>query len=173
MILGGGRSKKCKNELARALTLLWQKSFESGIIPLSLKQSPVTPIHKGGNKSKSKNYRPVALTSHFIKIFEKILKKRMVNFLESNNLFNPGQHGFRKGRSCLSELLLHYDEILAELTQNKNVDVAYLDFAKAFDKVDFGVLLNKLYKLGIRGKILKWIESFLKERTLKERHIRA
>ena len=107
----------------------------------------------------------MALTSHLIRIFEKILKKRIVNFLESNNLFNPGQHGFRKGRSCLSKLLLHYDEILAELTQKKNVDVAYLDFTKAFDKVNYGGLLNKLYKVGIRGKILNWIESFIKERT--------
>ena len=65
-------------------------------------------------------------------MFEKILKKQIVDFLENNNLFNPGQHGFRKCRSCLSELLAHYDEILAELGKGKNVDVAYLDFSKAF-----------------------------------------
>ena len=62
-------------------------------------------------------------------------------------------------------MLAHYDEILAHLAEGKNVDVAYLDFAKAFDKVDFGVLLNKLSRIGIRGKTLAWIKSFLQGRT--------
>ena len=60
----------------------------------------------------------------------------MVQFLEENSLFNSGQHGFRKGRSCLSELPAHFDEILDGLNSGANVDVVYLDFAKAFDKVD-------------------------------------
>ena len=55
----------------------------------------------------------------------------MVQFLEENSLFNSGQHGFRKGRSCLSELLAHFDEILDGLNSGANVDVVYLDFAKA------------------------------------------
>ena len=107
----------------------------------------------------------MALTSHLIKVFEKVIRNHLVYFLESNNLFNPSQHGFRKGRSCLSELLCHMEEILHELSQGKNVDVVYLDYAKAFDKVDFNVLLKKLKHTGIQGKLLQWIESFITGRS--------
>ena len=57
---------------------------------------------------------------------------------------NPKQHGFRFGRSCLSQLLEHLNKILEELEKSNNVDVIYLGFVKALDKVDHGILLNKL-----------------------------
>ena len=59
---------------------------------------------------------------------------------------NPKHHGFRSGRSCLSQLLEHHNKTLEELEKSNNVDVIYLDFAKPFDKVDHGILLNKLKK---------------------------
>ena len=74
---------------------------------------------------------------------------------------NPKQHGFRSGRFCLSQLLEHHNKILEELEKLNNVDVIYLDFAKAFDKVDHGILLNELKKIGINGKIGVWIHNFL------------
>jgi ribonuclease P/MRP protein subunit RPP40 len=74
---------------------------------------------------------------------------------------NPGQHGFRAGRSCLSQLITHFDNILKILEENDNVDIIYVDFAKAFDKVDFQVTLRKLKKLGISGKLWTWIHEFL------------
>ena len=154
--------KQCVNELAVPLNMLWSKSFSNGVIPTTLKFSLVTPLHKSESRSFCKNYRPVALTSHIIKIFEKIIRNHLVYFLESNDLFNPSQHGFRKGRSCLSELLCHMDEISHGLSEGKNVDVVYLDYAKAFDKVDFNVLLKKLKHTGIQGKLLQWIESSIK-----------
>ena len=98
-------------------------------------------------------------------MFEKIVCKRIVNFLEENNLFNASQHGFRQGRSCLSQLLKHYDTILSYLERGINIDTIYLDFSKAFDKVDHTILLNKLKKLGITGKLANWIKSFLTNRT--------
>ena len=69
------------------------------------------------------HYRPVALTSHLIELFEKILKKHIVAYMEENNLFNPGQHGVRLGRSCLSKLIAHYDHITRLLDSGQNVDV--------------------------------------------------
>ena len=78
---------------------------------------------------------------------------------------NQGQHGFRRGRSCLSQLLQQYDNLLQELARGNNVDTVFLDFAKAFDKVDHGVLLHKLRNLGITGKIGAWIHSFLTDRS--------
>ena len=156
--------KKCRDALARPLYLLWRASLDSGIIPSALKTSVITPIYKGGDRQQPKNYRPVALTSHLVKFFEKIIRKNIVHFLESRNLLNPNQHGFRTGHSCLSQLVQHYDRILQSMEAGKNVDIIYLDFAKAFDKLDFAITLGKLRQLGISGRVYAWIESFLTNR---------
>ena len=145
--------------------ILWRSCLDAGRVPLLLKKAVITPIYKGKGKSCPANYRPVALTSHLIKIFEKVIRKNVVDYMDELNLFNNSQHGFRQGRSCLSQLLGHYDEILNLLEQGVNVDVAYLDFAKAFDKVDFNIVLGKIKKLGICGQLYSWIESFLTNRT--------
>ena len=157
--------KKCKVPLAAALSTFWNKCMEVGNIPSSLKSSIIPPIHKGGNKSDAANYRPVALTSHMIKIYEKVIRNRLANHLDNNNSLNKNQHGFRKGRSCLTQLLAHHDNIMNLLEQGYNVDVVYLDFAKAFDKVDHNILLHKLKNLGINGKTLRWIQNFLEDRV--------
>ena len=156
--------KECCVELSIPLKILWRKSMEEGKIPANLKRGIVTPIFKGGERSKPKNYRPITLTSHVVKIFEKVIVKNLVNYMESINVFNPGQHGFTKGRSYLAELLEHHHKILAELESNGSVDVVYLDFCKAFDKVDHEALLRKLLSIGVRGKLLDWISSFLLNR---------
>ena len=107
----------------------------------------------------------MALTSHIVKIFEKVLRNHIVAHLEENGLLNPGQHGFRAGRSCLSQLLEHFETVTQTLEDGDNVDVIYLDFSKAFDKVDFLVTLRKLKYLGITGNVGKWIYSFITGRT--------
>lgn len=156
--------KKCKHILSEPLCRIWKHSLKHGIVPPILKMASIVPIHKGGSKGTPKNYRPIALTSHLIKIFEKVLRKYIVSYLEENELLNNSQHGFRSGRSCLSQLIAHMDNILEGLERGDNVDVIYLDFAKAFDKVDIAVTLNKLQSLGISGGVLKWMKSFLVER---------
>ena len=100
-------------------------------------------------------------------MFEKVIRTKIVDFLEENKLFNVSQHGFRAGRSCLSQLLDHYDRILSLLEKGLNVDSVYLDLAKAFDKVDHNIVLHKLSLLGVRGRLLDWIESFLTTRVQK------
>ena len=122
--------KQCKDIIAIPLYRIWRKYLDLGITPSSLKTSNIVPIHKGDSTAQPSNYRPVALTSHLVKIFEKIVRAHIVTYLESNQLLNPSQHGFRSGRSCLSQLIAHYDKILALLEKGVNVDVVYLDFAK-------------------------------------------
>ena len=157
--------KKCKCQLSSALYILWRDCLDCGITPDKLKAAHIIPIFKSGHQGLPSNYRPIALTSHLIKIFEKVLRNGMVKFFDDNNLFNNTQHGFRQSRSCLSQLLDQFEKVLRRLEENVNVDVIYLDFAKAFDKVDHNVLLDKLVMMGIEGKILKWITSFLRDRT--------
>jgi len=157
--------KTCAEELSVPLHLLWRTSLETGIIPSELKKATITPIYKGGPRNAPKNYRPVALTSHIVKVFEKVLVKNLTKHLENQNLMNDNQHGFRANRSCLSQLLSHYECVLNALESNENVDVIYLDFAKAFDKVDHGILMHKLKKVNVSGKVGVWINNFLTNRT--------
>ena len=154
----------CKSQLAYPIWLIWEKSFRTGIIPPDFKKQYITPIFKKGNKTEAANYRPVSITSHLIKTFERVMRNKLVDYLESNNILPNNQHGFRKGRSCLTQLLEHVDTILKHLNSGQDVDVIYLDYSKAFDKVDHRVLLAKLRKYGIRGKVFQWIENFLTDR---------
>ena len=157
--------KTCKHSLSKPLFIMWQDSLNCGIVPAHYKQQLVTPVHKNGSRSLPPNYRPVSLTAHEIKIFERVIHKRMVKFMDENLLLSCRQHGFRKGRSCLTQLLKQYDEILTNLLALNETDVIYLDFAKAFDKVDHEILLKKLTNIGITGKLLDWLESFLSDRN--------
>ena len=157
--------KKCKESLVYPLFMLWRESIDNGYIhPMFLHQL-ITPLYKGkGSRCQAVNYRPISLTSHIIKVFERVIRDKLVSFLEENNIISPNQHGFRKGRSCLSELLSHYEDILENANNGNGTDTVYLDFAKAFDKVDHHLLLKKLEAIGIKGKLLSWLKSFLYNR---------
>ena len=156
--------KKCKNNLSYPILLLWKDSFKNGYIPKQYKKQMITPVHKKDSKAEAANYRPISLTSHIIKIFERIIRNHIVSHLENNNLICCNQHGFRKHRSCLTQLLHHIDVILKNFLNNQDTDVIYLDFAKAFDKVDHEILLKKLFTYGIRGKLLTWLKCYLENR---------
>ena len=156
--------KNCADALKAPLYKLWRDSLDLGQIADIHKKGIITPIYKGESRGNPKNYRPVSLTSHLIKIFEKIVSDKLIEFLEKNDKLNKNQHGFRSGRSCLSQLIEHQNRILEGLENDEEVDVIYLDFAKAFDKVHHGILLQKLQMSGITGKILCWIKNFLSDR---------
>ena len=157
--------KMCKHELSYPLELIFKESLRTGDVPEIFKSAFVFPLHKGGVRSEPANYRPVSLTSHLVKTFERVLKKQLVRYLEFNEEINDNQHGFRNGRSCLTQLLDQYDRILSILEEGKNADAIYLDFSKAFDKVDKGILLRKLKAAGIAGNLGRWILSFLTGRS--------
>ena len=155
---------KTKETIACPLKYLLRKSLDEGIIPDVFKMANITPIHKGGAKTKPERYRPVSLTSHLMKVFERVIKKHILLHLINNNLINEEQHGFVPGRSTQSQLLLHYKDIYEALEEGLRVDTVFLDFAKAFNKVDHEILLRKVDKHGIKGKIGNWIKEFLSNR---------
>ena len=156
--------KNCKFSLAKPLKLFCEKSFNLGIVPNYYKSQQITPIFKKGSKTCASNYRPVALTPHVIKINERAIREKLVKFFEENNILNSNQHGFRKNRSCLTQLLFHIQNIFDQLLTNTSIDSIYIDYAKAFDKVDHGVLINKLKFYGVPNQYLVWINSFLSNR---------
>ncbi len=120
--------KQCKSSLCLPLRLFWSKSFEYSKIPDDYKNQVIIPLHKKGLKTKAENFRPISLTAHVIKLFEKILKKKLVEYLEFNNIFNNNQHGFRKNRSCLTQLLSHINNILNNSLNGNETDCIYIDF---------------------------------------------
>ena len=158
--------KFCKKELSKPIYLMWRKSLDNhDIAPICL-HAVVCPVLKLGSESYlPKSYRPISLTSHLIKIFEKIIRKAIINHLANNNLLPINQHGFLQGRSTLSQLLNQVETITRVLESGHDLDSIYLDFAKAFDKVDHTILCNKLKKLRIGGKVGVWLHTFLSNRT--------
>ena len=157
--------KECKNQIAPALVILWRQSLNSGQIPAELLTQTIIPIYKKENKSMPSNYRPISLTSHLIKTFERVLRNKLINHLETYLLITKNQHGFRPNRSTLTQLLDHIHSILDILEQNENADIIYLDLSKAFDKVNHHILLQKIEQMKITGKIKTWIQTFLTMRT--------
>ena len=156
--------KNCKEAMAKPIHLIWSKSLASGEVSSFYKFSNISPLHKKESKALASNYRPISLTSHIIKVFERVVRKKLVSYLEMNNLICNKQHGFRSGRSCLSQLLHHFDDVLESLTNNADFDSIYLDYAKAFDKVDHKLLIRKLHRYSLNPKIIRWIDSFLSDR---------
>ena len=156
--------KNCKDSLASPIFLLWKDSLASGCVPQSFKNQIITPVYKKSSKSDPANYRPISLTSHVIKIFERLVKQAIVKHICYNNIMCPNQHGFTKHKSCFTQLLAHVEYAILNLLENADTDVIYLDYAKAFDKVDHQILLKKLHCYGIRGKLLAWITSYLSNR---------
>ena len=147
-----------------ALAGVINKSFHQGVFPNELKIARVTPIYKEGQKSEVNNYRPISLLSCFSKIYEKLMHKRLISFLDSNDSLFEMQYGFRPGRSCEHALLSAQNTLLESLNNRQVSLLLLIDFSKAFDMVDHKILLKKLYHYGIRGQALKWFEAYLSNR---------
>ena len=156
--------KECAEELAPILTDLFKKSMDVGEVPELWKEAHIVPIHKSGSKAKMSNFRPVALTSVVSKVCEKILCMTILAFLTNNFLISPQQHGFVKGRSCQTNILVCLERWTEMVDNGNSVDVAYFDYAKAFDKVSHRLLLFKLSRYGIDGKLLAWLCNYLSSR---------
>ena len=151
-------------ELVKPLTNLFNLSLESGTVPQDWRDAIVSPLFKKGSRAKAENYRPVSLTSIVGKLCESIIKDRLVQHLNEHELLRNSQHGFTSGRSCLTNLLDFFESASKELDSGNDVDLVYLDFCKAFDKVPHCRLIKKLHAHGIRGKVLEWIKSWLSGR---------
>ena len=121
-------------------------------------------IHKKGPLQQKGNFRPISLTSVVGKVLESIIKDRRVDHLDVHQLLNTSQHGFRRGRSCITNLLNFYNYVFCECDRSSAVDVVFLNFQKAFDKVPHRRLMKKVRALGIVDNVATWIESWLSGR---------
>jgi hypothetical protein len=154
--------KECSKEISPSLCRLFNKSLATGCVPVEWKQANVLPIHKKNCVEPVTNYRPISLLSIVSKVLERCVFNNIYPFVHA--LINNVQHGFLRNRSCVTQLLGVLHDIGKNLDQNKQVDMLYLDFSKAFDSVDHDILLYKLQKHGINGVLLRWFESYLNDR---------
>ena len=155
--------KDLADDISPAITLLFQSSLNTSIVPQDWKTAHVMSIFKKGERYKASNYRPISLTSITGKLLEHIIVHSIMNFVE-NNIFCREQHGFRRHRSCTSQLLGQVDDITYSRDKGKQVDMLVMDFAKGFDKVSHSLLIHKLHHYGITGDINNWIKNFLSDR---------
>lgn len=157
--------KEISNEIAEPLTYLINKSFSDSICPSVFKKAIIKPIYKSGNKLETSNYRPISLIINFAKIFEKIIKTRIVNYLKKYNLLSKNQYGFTEGKSTEDAICALTSHIYKALDESKPSICIFLDLAKAFDTVNHRQLLDSLQELGFRGQTLNLFRSYLTDRS--------
>ena len=146
------------------LRKIFNKSIEIYRYPDGMKLAKVVPIFKKGPLYISDNYRPISLLSIFNKIFEKILHRNLMKFLERHNILFMYQFGYRKLHSITIALTEITDKIKKLLDEGNYVIGIYLDLTKAFDTVNHEILLDKLWRYGIRGHANDFFRSYLTNR---------
>ena len=146
------------------LTAIFKQSLTSGNLPSDWSRANVTPVYKKGNKNLAENYRPVSLTCITCKLLEHVICSHIHKHLEKHSILSKFQHGFRSRLSCETQLLATLQDLLSLRDKKIQIDVAVLDFSKAFDTVPHDRLIGKLKFYGINGQIVNWISSFLKNR---------
>ena len=152
-------------EIVEPLTNLFNKSLANGLFPEVWKKAHVIPIYKlKGDKSSCKNYRPISLLSCVGKLLEKCVQKHLVNFLKENSIITQSQSGFTSGDSTIYQLLSIYDDFVSALDRNIPTQAIFFDISKAFDRVWHRGLIHKLEAAGIKGTLLNWFKSYLKDR---------
>lgn len=156
--------KSTQDELLQPLLHLVNRCIEDGIFPSTLKMGSVIPIFKNGSKTDISNYRPITILNNLSKIVEKIIKKQLTQYLETNHILSENQYGFRKNMGTSDAIASIVNSIKHSLDNGSKCIGIFLDLSKAFDTIDHSYLLEKLKKIGILGRELNLIKTYMSER---------
>lgn len=151
-----------KQYMLKIMNLIW----DTGDIPTSLKHSILIPVLKQDKDPHNvSSYRPIALTSCFAKILERVIKYRLQWFVEKKGIFPPFMSGFRAKRNVLDNIILLENTVQRSINVGEYTLVVFLDIEKAYDRLNIKGLMYKLAINDISGNMLQFLDNFLKERT--------
>lgn len=157
--------KSIRNFIIPSITHIANTAFRTGVFPNACKKALVHPIYKNGNRSIISNYRPISVLSTISKILEKLLNRRLINYLNKNNIVSAQQYGFRPGISTEDAVVDLASHITSALDQGLKCTGVFLDLQKAFDTVHIPALLSKLDSVGVRGIALNIFRDYLRNRS--------
>ncbi|PKU45024.1 rna-directed dna polymerase from mobile element jockey-like [Limosa lapponica baueri] len=147
--------------LTKPFSILSQQFWLTRKVPVHCRLANVMPIYKKGRKEDPRNYRPVRLTLVPGKVMEQIILSAITHHVWHDQAIMLCQHGFKKGRCCLANLMNFYDKVTCLVDEVKAVDFVYLDSSKAFNTVSHSILLEKLPAHGLDGHMLLWVKNWL------------
>jgi len=153
------------SDLPLLITLLINKSLESGYVPNQWKTSIIIPHWKSGSRFHVGNYRGIHHTCHLTRVVERIIKYRLEQHFLSNGLISTQQYGFLAKRSVMGCQYNFFSKIAAAHNEGMSIVIFYLDIKKAFDQVPHDALLHKIKASGIADPLFSWLRSYLSNRT--------
>ena len=156
--------KRRKHIIVQPLTLIINQSLTSGIYQDKFKMSKITPLHKKDDRTIESNYRPISLLPTMSKIIERVMHSQLYAFLNVNNLITEQQYGFRSNHSTELTTLKLTDTIMYELDNSHIPCAIFLDLSKAFDTLNYQILLRKLKYYGLGNVAYNLIENYLNNR---------
>ena len=162
--IGASLVKTISSSIIKPLTHILNLSLQSGEVPTDLKIAKVIPLHKSGDARLFNNYRPISILPCFSKILEKLVYNRMMQHLNDHNILYEHQYGFRKNHSTDMALLQLVEKVYTSFNNKEFALGIFLDLSKAFDTVDYTILLNKLHHYGFQDITLKWLSSYVYNR---------
>ena len=156
--------KKLKHSIALPLSNLINNSISSANVPNALKVAKVVPVFKNGKINELGNYRPISILPAISKIYEKVIYKRLYNFLQLNDIFYSSQYGFRSKHSTIHAVTEFIEDIVQGYEDKEHTLAVYIDLSKAFDTINHEILIKKLCHYGVRGHALEWFKNYLSNR---------
>lgn len=153
--------KMASHVLSYPLCDLFNLSLSTCTVPIMWKCAKVIPLHKSGDPLESNNYRPISIISNVAKIFEKIIFKRLFNYINESSILSPCQSGFRPNFSTTTVLTKFVNDVTSSLDVNMPTGAIFIDLTKAFDLVDHYLLLDKLHAIGLSEQSMFWFNSYL------------